>query len=157
MSIKSAFLPGLNQEQIRRKRHSGPKVSILKVQSSNHQLVHRAPVNQSGFNTYIQVLCWVAFSTNSIILWYCLGVHIICQPTTRTSEAAFPKAFLVPVENFLNHSCPIRGEYKVSFHVHLKLHVTSTSWTAFSGDNSKLEITSYDFQILLLREPVFQT
>lgn len=115
ISIKSAFLPGLNKEQIRRKRPFAPKVSIFKVQSANHQLVHTAPVSQPGFNPYIQVLCWVALSTNSIISWYCLGVHIICQPTTCTSQAAFPKGISVPVENCLNHSCPITGEYKVSF------------------------------------------
>lgn len=120
MSIKSAFLPGLNQAQLRHKAHSAPEVSILQVQSASHQLVHQAPASRSGFNTLTQVLCWVMVSTNSRILWYCLGVHILWQPTTCTSEAAFPKGISVPVENCLNCSCPIRGDYKVAFHLHLK-------------------------------------
>lgn len=120
MSFKSAFLPGLNQEQVRRKSHSGPEVSVLKVQSANHQLIDRTPASQSRLNTHIQVLCWVMLSTNSIILWYCLGVHTLWQPTTCTSQAAFPKDISVPVKNCLNCSCPIRGECEVAFHLHLK-------------------------------------
>ena len=77
MSIMSTFLSDLHQEQVMCKCHSGPEVSILKVQSANHQLVHQAPASQSGFNTHIQVLCWVMLSTSSVILWYCLGVHIL--------------------------------------------------------------------------------
>lgn len=87
-------------------------------------------------------------STYSIILWYCLCVHIIWQPA---SQAAFPKDISVPVENCLTVAA--LAEVNIKWHLiySLKIHVISSSWVAFSGENKQVKLTSYDFQILLLR------